>query len=251
MRILRADVKDVLASRLLRAFDETIQAAERGVEGISVEQIIHYIEEIAVYWSGQLEHGGFWLIFILMAVESSVIPLPSEVVMLPAGALCTQGKLSLWSVVAAGTLGSLFGSLCCYFVAMYLGRAFLWHYGRYFFLPRDKFEWAEREWNRHGEVTIFVCRLLPVIRHLISIPAGLARMDVWKFSLWTTAGAGLWVLILTMTGYYLGEKALLWWEQWKREITIGMFVATGILVAVYVIRHRRRADSVVAEANTP
>lgn len=214
-----------------------------------MEQIIHYIEEVATYWSGQLEQGGFWLIFILMAIESSVIPLPSEVVMLPAGTLCAQGKMSLWSAVAAGTLGSLFGSLCNYIFAMYVGRAFLLRYGKYFFLPRDKFEWAEREWNRHGELTIFVCRLLPVIRHLISIPAGLARMDLKKFCLWTTIGAGLWVLILTLTGYYLGEKSLELWKIWKREITCGLFAATGLLVAIYIVRHRRRSRAISADSD--
>ena len=216
-----------------------------------MDVITAYLEEIATYSAGKLEHGGFWLIFILMAIESSVIPLPSEVVMLPAGALCAQGKLSLWNVVIAGTLGSLAGALCNYVFALYVGRAFLLRYGKYFFLPQDKFAWAEREWRNHGELATFVCRFLPVIRHLISIPAGLARMDLRKFCFWTTAGAGLWVLILTGTGYYLGERALAWWEHSKREITLGLFAATSLLVAIYIVRHRRRANAVAARSDAP
>lgn len=214
-----------------------------------MNEIIQIIEESAHYWIELLAQSGFWGIFALMAIESSVIPLPSEVVMLPAGALAAQGKMNLWSVIAAGTLGSLFGSLCNYFFALYVGRAFLLRYGKYFFLPQSKFAWAEREWHRHGEMTVFVSRLLPVIRHLISIPAGLAHMDLKRFCIWTTLGAGLWVLILTLTGYYLGDRALAWWEHSKREITIGLFVAGGLLVAVYVVRYRLRTRGEVARSD--
>jgi membrane protein DedA with SNARE-associated domain len=216
-----------------------------------LNDLIEIVEKLATYWVGELQDWGFWGIFILMAIESSVIPLPSEIVMLPAGALAAQGKMNLGSAIAAGTLGSLAGSLCNYYFALYFGRAFLLRYGRYFFLPPDKIEWAEREWQRHGEMTTFVCRLLPVIRHLISIPAGLARMDLLRFCIWTTAGAGLWVTILTLTGYYFGDEALVLWEHYKREITIGLFGGGAIVVAIYILRHRMRASKPAAEGEAP
>ena len=216
-----------------------------------MNEIIEVIEKLATYWIGELQHWGFWGIFILMAIESSVIPLPSEIVMLPAGALAAQGKMNLWSAIAAGTLGSLAGSLANYYFALYVGRAFLLRYGKFFFLPPDKFEWAEKEWKRHGEMTTFVCRLLPVIRHLISIPAGLARMDLMRFCIWTTAGAGLWVTILTLVGYYFGDNALDLWKDRKREITIGLFAAGALIVAVYIWRHRAKGTAPAVDSEAP
>lgn len=216
-----------------------------------MNELIEVIEKLATYWVGELQDWGFWGIFILMAIESSVIPLPSEIVMLPAGALAAQGKMNLFSAIAAGTLGSLAGSLANYYFALYVGRAFLLRYGRYFFLPADKMEWAEQEWQRHGEMTVFVCRLLPVIRHIISIPAGLARMNLFRFCLWTTTGAGLWVAILTLTGYYFGDNALALWENSKREITIGLFAGGAVLFALYIWRHRTRPAAPVADSKAP
>ena len=136
----------------------------------------------------------------------------------------------------AGTLGSLAGGLFNYFFALWLGRAFLMRYGKYFFVPADKMEWAEKHWERHGEVTTFVCRLLPAIRQLISIPAGLARMNLARFCLWTTLGAGLWVTILTLTGYFLGERAALVWKEHKTLLTLGLFGLGGAAFALYALK---------------
>lgn len=171
------------------------------------ETLIGYIEIMAAYapvW-------GFALILFFMTVESSFVPFPSEVVMVPAGFLAARGELTFGSpildavvAVLAGTTGSLLGAYVNYFLAMRAGQPFLLRYGKYFFLPPEKLERAEELFRKYGAGATFVCRLLPAIRQLISIPAGLSRMPLATFSLWTGLGAGIWVAILTAAGYYFG-----------------------------------------------
>jgi membrane protein DedA with SNARE-associated domain len=154
---------------------------------------------------------GFFLVFAFMTVESSFIPFPSEVVMIPAGFLAARGSLTfgepqLDAVTAAlaGTAGSLAGAYVNYFLSSWLGVPFLERYGRYFFLPPNKLHRAEAVFLRYGAGATFVCRLLPAIRQLVSIPAGIARMPLFSFTLWTGLGAGIWVAILTWIGYQVG-----------------------------------------------
>lgn len=135
-----------------------------------------------------------------MALESSIVPVPSEVVMPPAAFWAAQGKMSFWGVVLAGTLGSVLGSTLSYWIAQWVGLPFLKRYGKYVLLPRDKLEFAESFVRRHGVAGIFISRLLPVIRHLISIPAGILRMPFGRFTLVTALGAGVWCTILSWYG---------------------------------------------------
>lgn len=172
------------------------------------EALIQYLETIAVYapvW-------GFFFVFFFMTVESSFIPFPSEIVMIPAGFMAARGGLSFGSpmldagvCVLAGTAGSLAGAYVNYFLFAWLGTPFLEKYGKYFLLPKPKLERAEEVFRRYGAGATFVCRLLPAIRQLISIPAGISRMPLKSFTLWTGLGAGIWVTILTAIGYYLGQ----------------------------------------------
>jgi membrane protein DedA with SNARE-associated domain len=171
------------------------------------ELLIQYIEVVASYapvW-------GFVIIFALMTIESSFIPFPSEVVMIPAGFMAARGELTLGApagdaaiCVLAGIAGSLAGAFINYALASRLGRPFLERYGKYMFLPRPKLDRAEEIFNRYGAGTTFVCRLIPAIRQLISLPAGIARMPLGSFALWTGLGAGIWVAILTGAGYTIG-----------------------------------------------
>lgn len=135
-----------------------------------------------------------------MALESSIVPVPSEVVMPPAAFWAAQGKMDFWLVVLAGTLGSYFGSILNYWVAKVLGFPLLKKYGKYFFLPANKIELAHKWIQEYGTGGIFFARLFPVVRHLISIPAGVFRMPFVSFSVATLAGAGLWCLILSWFG---------------------------------------------------
>jgi len=156
---------------------------------------------------------GFFLVFLFMTIESSFIPFPSEVVMIPAGFLAARGGLTFAEpqldaavAILAGTAGSLAGAYINYYLACWVGVPFLERYGRYFFLPPAKLHRAEELFRQYGAGATFICRLLPAIRQLISIPAGIARMPLASFTLWTGLGAGIWVAVLTAIGYTIGLK---------------------------------------------
>jgi membrane protein DedA with SNARE-associated domain len=173
------------------------------------EMLISHIEALAASAST----WGFILVIVFMTVESSFIPFPSEVVMIPAGFLAARGGLSTGNpmldaviAVACGTVGSLLGAYVNYFLFSWLGTPFLEKYGKYFFLPPPSLARANELFRQYGAGATFVCRLLPAIRQLISIPAGLARMPLGSFSLWTGLGAGIWVTILTIVGYVIGSR---------------------------------------------
>lgn len=183
---------------------------------------------------------GYPGIFLLMAMESSVIPVPSELVMPPAGYLIHQGQMDWLPVILAGTFGSLAGAYANYFAAHYLGRPLILKYGRYVLIPPDKFERVESFFLRHGEISTFIGRLLPVVRHLISIPAGVAGMNHLKFSAYTILGAGIWCSILTWIGYAIGQNRELV-VAWSHRALVWVLLACCGLIAVYVWRHRRRA----------
>ena len=181
---------------------------------------------------------GYPGIFLLMAMESSVIPIPSELVMPPAGYLAHQGQMSMAAAILCGTVGSLVGAYANYFAAHYLGRPLILKYGKYVWITEEKFAKVESFFLRHGEISTFIGRLLPVIRHLISLPAGLAGMHHWKFSLYTLLGAGIWCTVLTLIGYIIGkEQALI--MRYSHQAVIGVVLFSGILIAVYVWRQRR------------
>lgn len=180
---------------------------------------------------------GYPGIFLLMAMESSVIPIPSELVMPPAGYLAFQGKMNLAAVILCGTAGSLAGAYVNYFVSHRLGRPLILKYGRYVLIPPDKFERVERFFLRHGEISTFIGRLLPVVRHLISIPAGLSGMNHLKFSFYTLAGAGLWCAILTGIGYIIGENQHLIMQYSHKALLWVVLFSIG-LVAAYVRWHK-------------
>ena len=157
---------------------------------------------------------GLLLVFVFMAVESSFIPFPSEVVMIPAGFLAARGELGFGSpavaaavAVAVGVAGSLAGAYVNYVLALRVGKPFLEKYGKWFFLKPAALERACEVFNRYGAATTFVCRMVPAIRQLISIPAGIARMPLGAFTLFTALGAGVWTAILALVGYGLGKTA--------------------------------------------
>ncbi len=182
---------------------------------------------------------GYTGIFLLMAMESSVIPIPSEIVMPPAGYLVQQGKMNMILVILSGTFGSLVGAYANYFAARYLGRPLLLRYGRYVWITEEHFARVERYFRVHGEISTFIGRLLPVARHLISLPAGLAHMNHWKFTLYTLAGSAMWVTVLTWIGYFIGENQELI-EQYSRHAVVDILIFSAVLIGIYVMVHRRR-----------
>ncbi|MDA8240247.1 MAG: DedA family protein [Nitrospiraceae bacterium] len=182
---------------------------------------------------------GYPGIFILMAMESSVIPIPSELVMPPAGYLAQQGVMNEVAAILCGTAGSLVGAYVNYTAAHYLGRPLLLKYGKYVWITEEKFAKVERFFRDHGEVSTFVGRLLPVVRHLISLPAGLAGMNHLKFSLYTVAGAGLWVTVLTYIGYFIGMNRELI-MRYSHQALIGAVLLSAVIIVLYVRAHRKK-----------
>ena len=157
---------------------------------------------------------GLLFIFVFMAIESSFVPFPSEVVMIPAGFLAARGEMGLglpilavWVAIAVGVAGSLAGAFVNYYLALWVGKPFLEKYGKWFFLKPEALERACEVFNKYGAATTFVCRMVPAIRQLISIPAGIARMPLGSFTLFTALGAGVWTAILAFVGYGLGKSA--------------------------------------------
>ena len=171
---------------------------------------------------------GYVGIFALMFLESSFFPFPSEVVMIPAGYLAYQGEMSLSLVLVFGILGSLAGAWFNYLLASKFGRKFLDK-----IMSHEKVEKLEAFFENHGHISTFTGRLIPGIRQYISFPAGLAKMNALKFSIYTTIGAGIWATILTFLGYFLGANTELI-HQYLKEITIATLVLVIVLIAIYV-----------------
>lgn len=182
---------------------------------------------------------GYSGIFLLMALESSIVPIPSEIIMPPAGYLVQQGKMDMAMVIASGTFGSLFGAYLNYFAAQMVGRPLLLKYGRYFLITEEHFRQVETYFASHGEISTFIGRLLPVIRHLISIPAGLARMNHVKFSIYTLTGAFIWVSILTWIGFIIGKNDALI-KEYANQAIVDVLAVSFVLVVIYVFLHRRK-----------
>jgi len=182
---------------------------------------------------------GYPGIFLLMAMESSVIPVPSELVMPPAGYLAQQGKMSIWIAIFWGTTGSLVGAYVNYFASHYLGRPLLLKYGKYVWITEEKFAKVEKYFHDHGEISTFIGRLLPVVRHLISLPAGLAGMNHFKFSLYTLAGAGIWVTVLTCIGYFIGANQELI-MKYSHQALIVVLLSSSVIIYFYVRSHKKK-----------
>ncbi len=158
---------------------------------------MHHLLQV---WFGWVQNWGYAGIIVLMAMESSIIPVPSEIVIPPAAFLATQGKLNMWGVILCGTLGSWLGAAVSYWVSRGVGRLVIGKWGRFFLIGEDKLKRAEVWLQRYEAGGIFFARLLPVIRHLISIPAGIVRMNFASFSLMTLLGSALWCSVLAWFG---------------------------------------------------
>ncbi len=196
------------------------------------------IGEIVSFVLNLVEQWGYWGIFIMMFLESTFFPFPSEVAMIPAGYLAFQGKMNIWLAIFAGTTGSLSGALFNYFLARSMGRTLLIKYGKYVFVKEKSIIKLEEFFAAHGHISTFTGRLIPGIRQLISLPAGLSKMNVVQFSLYTTLGAGIWVAILAALGYFAGANEELW-KSYLKEIIIALFVLLSVGIWAYIYRLKR------------
>ena len=196
------------------------------------------IRELAQALVDVIFEWGYLGIFIMMAIESSFIPFPSEIVLIPAGYLASQGDMSIGMIMSAALGGSMVGAFVNYYLALTLGRKLLMKYGKYFFIKENALAKMDIYFSKHGHISTFTGRLIPGIRQLISIPAGLARMNLVEFSIYTALGAGLWALILTLLGYFIGENQELI-DIYLKQIIIGI-VATLVVVGFVYYRYQKR-----------
>ena len=181
---------------------------------------------------------GYLGIFLMMFLESSFFPFPSEVVMIPAGYPAYKGEMNIYIAIVAGILGSLAGALFNYYLAIKFGRKFLIKYGKYFFIKEPTIIKMEEFFKSHGHISTFSGRLIPAVRQYISFPAGLARMNLFIFCIYTSLGAGIWVIILTLLGYFLGgNEALI--KEYLHYIIIGILVSLVVLGIWYYNRVKK------------
>ena len=202
--------------------------------------------ELIHWYMNSLDTGGYPLIALLMAIESSILPLPSELVIPPAAHLAhTKGNLSMTGIVIAGTIGSWIGATVMYWLSRVAGRPLVLRYGRYVLITSEKVQGAERWAARFGSPGIFISRLLPVVRHLIGIPAGIVRMDYKLFSLFTLLGSAVWCAVLCWVGVKAGQDEQLMRGELHR-ITLWLVGAAAVLGGLYYVfvhRHMKGAKS--------
>lgn len=198
--------------------------------------ITFLIEKLSLFIMAGISSLGYTGIFVMMAIESACIPLPSEVIMPFSGYLVFQGRFNFWLVGLAGAVGCNVGSAVAYYVGAHGGRPFVEKYGKYVLISHRDLEWADRWFTRYGDATVFFSRLLPVIRTFIAFPAGVVRMNLLKFHLYTFAGSLPWCWVLAYAGMKLGER----WTQLrvyfhKMDLVIGILLFLG--VAYFLKRH--------------
>ena len=188
-----------------------------------------------------VNHWGYLGIFVAMFLESSFFPFPSEVIMIPAGYLAFKGDMNIYAAILAGVAGSLAGALFNYLLAAKYGRPFLLKYGKYFFLKEQSLDKLESFFAKHGEISTFNGRLIPGIRQYISMPAGLAKMALGKFSLYTILGAGIWVSVLALLGYYLGanEEQV---SKYLKSATVIVLIFIAGLSLFYYLRNKNKGS---------
>jgi membrane protein DedA with SNARE-associated domain len=197
-------------------------------------------EFLVEHFTRWISGGGYWGLSILMSLESMVAPVPSEAVMPFAGFLVYEQRFTFIGVVLFSTLGSIMGSLISYYAGAWGGRPFVKRYGRYLLLNVHDLELTERFFSRYGDKTIFISRFIPVIRHLISIPAGVGKMKIGKFIIYTIVGAALWNSFLTVIGFYLRDN----WLTVRKYGEIADLIVIVIIVAVIVffaVQYRKRS----------
>ena len=201
---------------------------------------LSFLSSAASFILNLVDKLGYIGIFIGMTIESSFFPFPSEIILIPAGALVAEGKMLVIPIFIAGLFGSIIGALINYFLAMSLGRVVIEgivnKYGKFLFLTPKGIKKSETYFKNHGEITTFVGRLIPGVRQLISLPAGFSKMKISKFLLYTTLGAGIWTALLIYVGYFFGTNS----ELIKQNLNITLILISLIVILFYVLLKRKR-----------
>ena len=195
------------------------------------------LHDIIDFIVSSVSSWGYAGIFVMMFLESSFFPFPSEVAMIPAGYLAHKGEMNLALAFISGTFGSLLGAIFNYYLCYFFGREIVLKYGKFVGITHEKMDKFEAFFNKHGEISTFNSRLIPGIRQYISLPAGLAQMNIFRFCLFTTLGAGIWCAVLLEVGYFLGSNPD---KQTLLAITIALLAVVTIISAVYIMKQRKR-----------
>jgi membrane protein DedA with SNARE-associated domain len=191
------------------------------------EYIIDFVESL-----------GYLGIFIMTVVEGTLIPIPNEITMIPAGYLVALGKMKLLWVIIAGVAGNLVGGLITYYIAYHHGRNLLAKYGKYVFFTEGKLKQVEQFFAKHGPISIAIGRIMPGLKHFISFPAGLAKMDLRLFIIFTLIGGGLWIVLLVLLGYFLGDNEAVIGDYLKKFQWF-ILVGIAIVISLYLFFHRK------------
>lgn len=203
------------------------------------------MEDLVLWIVEWVKSMGYLGIFIMTMVESTFIPVPAEITMIPAGYLVQQGAMNGWLVMLSALLGTVTGALINYTIAYYFGRKLIMNYGRYFFMPQYKLIKMERYFEKYGIISTFIGRLLPGVRHYISFPAGLARMRLNLFILYTALGGGIWLAVLFILGYYIGENETVL-KEYMIYIKLGLLLCLALFAAFFMWK-RKRNKTMIAE----
>lgn len=185
---------------------------------------------------------GYVGIFFMTLIEGTILPIPSETTMLPAGFLIYSGEMNFWLVLFSSVLGTMSGAFVNYYIAKKYGRQLIISYGKYFFFSEKKLIGVEKFFDKYGEISTFTGRLTPGVRHLISFVAGLSRMRIKSFIIFTALGSSIWLLILILAGYFIGENTNLI-KQYMPKISLSVIAAVGIIIFVYwLIKKNKKTD---------
>lgn len=199
-----------------------------------MHDLIHKIVESIVFFINEIGYLG---IFIGMFLESTIVPIPSEIIMIPAGIACAKGIMNIYFVTLVGTIGNIAGAVFSYYLALTLGRKIIFKIGKYFFIKPETIIKIEEFFKKHGPLSVFTGRLLPGFRHFISLPAGLAKMDFKLFLFYTSLGATIWTSILSLSGYLIGENHDLI-SKYIKELSIA-FIAGCVFLLITVKFYRK------------
>lgn len=207
--------------------------------------MLHNFVDAIVHLIGNLGYIG---IFVMMMLESSFIPFPSEIAMIPAGYLASTGEMNFFLACLVGTLWAIFWASINYLLGVYLGwpivKSLIHRYGKYIFLSENHYNQAEVYFSHHGVITTFLGRFIPAVRQLISLPAGIFKMNFFKFIFYTGLGALIWNLILMLIGYIAGENQELI-EKYSIELTILILFFVVFIAGLYVFFHKRKWKKII------
>jgi len=206
-----------------------------------MHDIVNFVIDILVNFINQVGYLG---IFIGMFLESTLVPIPSEIIMIPAGIAAAKGLMNIYIILLAGISGNILGAGFSYYLAKSIGRAILLKIGKYFFVRESTIVKIENYFRDHGPISVFIGRLLPGFRHFISLPAGVAKMNIKTFYLYTAIGSTIWTTILTYLGYLVGEHQDLI-NKYLHELVIGTVILCAVLLAGYIIYKKKANRSVL------